>query len=119
LRRETQLERQVYNGRGTASVVLADVRGGDRSESDYTIQGATAVFGGRFVQWVPTRYPNGPVALFQLRLLAPENRSIHSLAPADVQTSTQVPAGIRETIFQRRSVPQLRVDLSGPMSQFL
>lgn len=49
LQRETQLERRMYDGRATLSIVLDDVRIGDEIDYAYSIRGANPVFGGKFV----------------------------------------------------------------------
>jgi hypothetical protein len=40
LRRETQLERQMYDGRETLSINIDDVRTGDKIDYAYTVSGA-------------------------------------------------------------------------------
>lgn len=112
LQRETQLERQIVDGRFTASVVLEDLRVGDRIEWAASLSGDNPVFEGRFVdmQWLSSS--RGPVALVQRRLLAPAERKIrHRVALDDVEISEQLrPDGWRETVVRRRGVPQFRYD---------
>lgn len=119
LQRETQLERQIYDGRVTASIVLDDVRAGDRIEYAFTVSGSNPVFDGRYVDSIFAGSGRGPVAFFQLRLLAPAARSIHARAPDDVESSSRVQSAMRETVFRRRSTPQLQFDPSAPGDQLV
>lgn len=120
LQRETQLERQMYDGRVTLSIVLDDVRAGDEVDYAYSIRGSNPVFDGKFVHetWLGTDV--GPVALYQVRLLAPAGRTIHHSAPAgDVKVETRALGAWQETLFRRESVPQLRGEPRAPASAFL
>ncbi|MDN3921170.1 DUF3857 domain-containing protein [Roseateles violae] len=112
LQRETQLERQIVDGRMTASIVLEDLRVGDRIEWAASLIGDNPVFEGKYVdtQWLSAS--RGPVGLVQRRLLAPAERKIqHRLTVADATVSTPARSdGLRETLVQRRAVPQFRYD---------
>ena len=81
LRRETQLEKQMYDGRQTLSIVVDDVRVGDEIDYDYSLAGSNPVFGGKFVRTLWMRNVRGPEALHQVRLLAPLARDIHYRNP--------------------------------------
>lgn len=114
LQREIQLEARMYDGRVTASLVLDDVRVGDRIDYSYSIQGENPVFGGMLVGGDFPGSTIGPAAVTQYRLLAPEGRAISSrTGPATTVTST-VQAGMRETVFRRTAVPQLQFDPDAP-----
>jgi lipoprotein NlpI len=120
LQRETQLERRIYDGRVTASVVLDDVRVGDQIDFAYTLRGSNPVFDGRYVgiEWMTSH--RGPVATYQHRLLAPEARRIQIRTGApDAQVESRVERGVRETVIRRESVPQLQVDRSAPYGVLL
>ncbi|RQP23031.1 DUF3857 domain-containing protein [Piscinibacter terrae] len=115
LQRETQLERRIYDGRVTASMVLDDVRVGDQVDFAYSIRGLNPVFGGRFVsmEWMISH--RGPAALYQYRLLAPESRKIqHRTMSPEIQVSSKVDRGMRETVFRREAVPQFHADPGSP-----
>ncbi|MGM9486265.1 DUF3857 domain-containing protein [Ideonella sp. YS5] len=119
LQRESQLERQMVDGRRTASVVLEDVRVGDRIEYAYSLRGANPVFEGRFVDTDWSVDPKGPTALFRYRLLAPEARSIHLRAdPSRHEVTSQVNAGWRETVVRRTGSPQFQYDAYAPPSVY-
>lgn len=120
LQRESQLERQMVDGRSTASVVLDDLRVGDRVEFAYTLRGANPVFEGRFVDLEWTQGGKGPAALFRYRLLAPESRDIRmKLDNARHELSSSVKAGWRETVVRRLAAPQFQYDAYAPASVYL
>jgi len=115
LQRETQLERRMYDGRVTASIVLQDVRVGDQIDVDYSIRGANPVFDGHFVDTAWTVSDKGPVAQFQYRLLAPAARKIdYRVGSPAIAVQSKLSAGIRETVFRRTSVPQFHMDPGAP-----
>lgn len=111
LHRETQLERQLIDGRVTASIVLDDLRVGDRVEWAYSLVGDNPVFAGRFADLVWLISSSGPVALAQVRLVAPQERGIrHRVAERDVEISQVVEGAWRVSTFRRKLVPQYRFD---------
>jgi lipoprotein NlpI/transglutaminase-like putative cysteine protease len=119
LQRESQLERQMVDGRRTASIVLDDVRVGDRIEYAYSLRGANPVFDGRFVDSDWSVDPKGPTALFRYRLISPESRNIRLRAdPARHEVASQVSAGWRETIVRRTGSPQFQYDGYAPVSVY-
>ena len=119
LQRESQLERQMVDGRRTASIVLDDVRVGDRIEYAYSLRGANPVFEGRFVDTDWSVDPKGPAALFRYRLLAPQAREIHLRAdPSRHEVTSQVSAGWRETLVRRTGAPQFQYDAYAPASVY-
>ena len=120
LQRETQLERRMYDGRMTASVVLDDVRVGDRIEWSYSLIGENPVFKGRLLDNNWSVASLGPAALFQYRLVAPAQRAIKVAASApgfEITESTK--AGLREVLVKRRAAPQGQVDQFAPASAYL
>ena len=119
LQRETQLERQMVDGRVTASIVLDDVRVGDQIEFAYSVRGANPVFDGKFAQTEWLAAQRGPSALTQLRLLAPVDRAIQQrVGSPSIRVESKVVGGMRETLFRREAVPQLRADANTPSSAF-
>lgn len=120
LHREQQLERQLVDGRLTASVVLDDVRVGDRVELAYTLVGDNPVFGGRFVEmdWISAGL--GPAAVYRYRLVAPVGRNIrHQTPDQGVVMTSSATAHERETLWQRTLVPHFHFDPSAPGSVYL
>lgn len=117
LQREAQLERQMYDGRVTVSIVLDDVRVGDQIDFAYSVRGSNPVFDGKFahIEWMSS--PRGPVALYQVRLLAPAERAIRVQAGSpDMREESRSVGALRETVFRREAVPQLRTDANAPYS---
>ena len=110
LRRETQLERQMYDGRETLSINIDDVRTGDKIDYAYTVSGANPVFDGKFVHVFWMRSTSAPEALHQARLLAPVSRDIHVQAPADVKPQITTLGALRESIFRRENVPRFSAE---------
>ncbi|MEI8326655.1 MAG: DUF3857 domain-containing protein [Betaproteobacteria bacterium] len=115
LQRETQLERQMVDGRLTASMVLDDIRVGDRVQFAYTLSGANPVFEGQFVDTDWSVNSRGPVALAQYRLLALDGRAIQVRAATDRhEVTSQVVNGWRETLIRRHGAPQYQYDPNLP-----
>jgi lipoprotein NlpI/transglutaminase-like putative cysteine protease len=120
LQRETQLERQMYDGRVTLSIVLDDVRAGDQIEYAYSVRGSNPVFDGKFVHQTWIGAEGAPVALYQVRLLAPLDRNIHHSAPGqDVTVTSRELGPWRETVFRRESVAPLHPEAGTPPSAYL
>lgn len=120
LHRETQLERQIVDGRMTASIVLDDLRAGDRVEWAASLVGDNPVFAGRFVDIEWSRAEMGPIGQLRVRLLAPADRNIrYRIGDPAVQVDTQVRSGWRELVFRSRNMPQFRFDPLLPPSEYL
>ena len=120
LQRETQLERRIYDGSVTASIILDDVRVGDQIDIAYSIRGDNPVFGSRFVAMEWMSHWRGPAALYQYRLIAPEARKITLRAGSpDMQLETKVEHGSRETLIRREAVPLLYIDSGAPFGATL
>lgn len=75
LQRESGAERQIYDGRLTAMIVLEDVRVGDVVEYAYSVTGANPVFEGRFFHFESTRWA-APVHQLRVRVLWATDRPI-------------------------------------------
>ncbi len=119
LQRETQLEKRIYDGRMTASIVLDDVRVGDRIEVAYSLRGENPVFKGKLVEHYWSVATIGPTALFQYRLVAPAQRAIQVHARgAEYKQTEQTKDGMREVVVRRTSVPQPQLDQSAPASAY-
>lgn len=120
LQREKQLEQRVYDGRVTASIVPEDVRVGDELDFAYSVNGLNPVFGGKFVHTTSLRSQRGPVMQYQVRLLAPQGRTIRIVkGPADATESSSINGGLRETVFKRSAVPTMRFEPGVPPAAFL
>ncbi len=116
LHREPQLQRQLIDGRLTATLILDDLRVGDLVEFAYSVIGANPVFEGRYVghRWMVRSI--GPSALIRYRLLAPGHRNIRLVGLPSVkgtnknQVTEKFLGDLRETVVQRVGVPQYEYD---------
>jgi transglutaminase-like putative cysteine protease/tetratricopeptide (TPR) repeat protein len=106
LQREQDLERGVYSGRVTASILIDDLRVGDTLETAYTISGRNPVFGGKafglspWEQGAPTlrrrMVLSYPIAQ-QVAWRVVGDRPIPALTPTDT-----VQDGIRRITFDEQ-----------------
>jgi lipoprotein NlpI/transglutaminase-like putative cysteine protease len=110
LQRETQLENRIYDGQVTASVLIDDVRVGDRIEYSYTIRGYNPVFENKFVYTAWMLAESGPVDQFRVRLLAPSSRPILHKSGSTIKVIEGNTNGMHETVFIRENVPQANFD---------
>ncbi|WP_083876907.1 DUF3857 domain-containing protein [Ideonella sp. B508-1] len=128
LHRESQLERQMVDGRMTASLIMSDIRINDRLEIAYSIEGANPVYGGRFVhsEWMISRH--GPTRWGRLRVLAPESRPIRLQADAGLYQVQDRRADKAKTVGRgewhewtvvRRNAPQFPMDPYTPPAEWL
>jgi transglutaminase-like putative cysteine protease/lipoprotein NlpI len=93
LRRETGLDKSIYTGVVTASVVLEDVRVGDIVEYEWTVTGQNPVFGGLYSgSWLLQR--DVPVQALAIRLVNESPRPLQwrvlnsPLKPEETTTAT-------------------------------
>jgi hypothetical protein len=75
IRRETGAERQVYDGRLSAMMVLEDTRVGDIVEYAYSLQGSNPVFDGHFFTFETTCW-SAPLHQYRLRVLWHKSRPV-------------------------------------------
>ncbi|HEY4083626.1 MAG TPA: DUF3857 domain-containing protein [Burkholderiaceae bacterium] len=118
LHRETNLERQMVDGRMTLSIVLDDLRVGDRIEWSASTIGDNPVFDGHFVDTEWTSASLGPMGLVNLRLLSPVERVIHHREPTELVTVKESDdKGWHELLIRRRNVPQFHYDPTAPVTE--
>jgi lipoprotein NlpI len=111
LQREMGLERGMYSGEVTASVLVNDVRVGDTIEYSYSLDGQNPVFGGAFADsasWDQTV----PTTLRRVVLNFPETRHITWRMIGDGQAKPIVPvestrAGVRQLRFEEHSIAEI------------
>jgi len=117
LRRETQLERQIYDGRETLSIVLDDVRVGDEIDYAFSVHGSNPVFGGKFVALVGLGNTFGPETMHQVRVLAPSTRDIHyAMVHGHLQPEDRAAGALREMVFRKDHTPRLDLEPGTPYS---
>lgn len=106
LQREQDLERGVYSGRVTASILIDDLRVGDTLETAYTISGRNPVFGGKAFGAFP--WEQGlPTARRRVVLSYPAKRQIAWRVVGDRDLPPLVPDdtvknGIRRITFDEQ-----------------
>lgn len=76
LNSEQELEYQIFNGTKMASIILEDIRVGDKIEYSFTLKGNNPVFNHLYFGKYMTQW-SVPVHAFKLRFLHPENRKIN------------------------------------------
>jgi transglutaminase-like putative cysteine protease len=76
IQRETDIDRQLYDGAVTAFLALDDVRIGDVIEYSYSIRGTNPVFGDKYFASFTLGW-SVPVERVSVRLLAPAGRKLH------------------------------------------
>ncbi len=77
LHREASLDRQIYDGRLSAVMILPDIRVGDVVEYAYSVTGENPIFKHRFLDSFLTQW-SVPVRRFHQRLLWPKERELHT-----------------------------------------
>lgn len=110
LRRETNLERLVFDGRLTASLLIPDVRIGDIIDVAITVYGNVPVLGRRHVAWIVFDSFN-PCFEHRHRLLRPLERNVVAKAYNDPPEPVVVVSGQTEDvrwqlIGQQRRTPE-------------
>jgi lipoprotein NlpI/transglutaminase-like putative cysteine protease len=119
LQRETSLERGIYLGEVTASVLVQDLRVGDTIEVAYSFQGQNPVFGAKFVDF--SGWDQGPPTLLRRVVLRyPEARRMFwhiSRGPKSrpVAPKESVEGGMRKLVFEERDMAKVDVEPLTPM----
>lgn len=114
LKRETELEYQLFDGNKTVSVAIDDVRVGDIVEYAYVISGLNPVFGNRvaggaYLQW------GVPVDRAFTRLLVPQGRQVKlSAQNTKLQAALSEANGYRDYRWDLASVAALRPEKDAP-----
>jgi hypothetical protein len=108
LQRETGLERGLYSGEVTASVLVSDLRVGDTLEYSYSVEGQNPVFGGKFANSAAWDQ-SVPTALRRVVLNYPVSRPISWRFIGDGQSKPVVPAestsgAMRKLDFEEQSI---------------
>lgn len=103
LRRERNLEQQIYEGAVTAVGVLSDIRANDIIEFERTVVGANPIFGGRYSA-ITALSLNEPVDELRYTLLHPESRQITVRVPAFVTATKSVQGGVARREWVARNL---------------
>lgn len=110
MRRENNLEKNMYEGNVTAVGVLPDIRVNDVIDMEYTVSGANPIFGKRFAD-IYSLTQSVPVGRYRLSLVTTENRPINVHAPLGVPMKESRDKGlIRYVVEQEHLKPALVED---------
>lgn len=118
LQRESGLERGVYSGVITASMVLPDVRVGDALHLVYSVEGSNPIMGSLYSEaasWDDQR----PVRLRRVTLIAPQDRNIAwrlvgGKTAGTLEPRIQLTSGERRTVFEGQDFPAVELEPSMP-----
>lgn len=100
LRRELSLESQVLDGSLTASVLLEDVRPGDRIDAAYTVRGLNPVLADHYVDEFRCGW-SVPVARARVRILCPPGRPLFSrMLGGQQQPVRSTVSGLEEYLWE-------------------
>jgi lipoprotein NlpI/transglutaminase-like putative cysteine protease len=118
LQRETGLERGLYSGEVTASVLVSDLRVGDTLEYSYSVEGQNPVFGGKFANSAAWDQ-SVPTALRRVVLNYPVSRQISWRFIGDGPSKPVVPAestsgGMRKLDFEEQSIAEVTSEAATP-----
>jgi len=119
LQRETSLERGIYVGEITASILVQDLRVGDTVVLEYSQHGQNPVFGDKFVDY--SSWDQGPPMLLRRVVLRhPEARRvlwrITGEPGAKVVTPKEtVENGMRKLVFEERNLAKVDIEPLTPM----
>lgn len=107
IQREKNLERLVYNGVVSASIVLEDVRVGDVVEYAYSIQGSNPIFGEKINSAFPLDGWTVPVEQLHIRLLIPVGRKssvkVHGM---ELEPQVYEKDSVKEMIWDRVQIKE-------------
>ncbi|MEJ2380173.1 MAG: DUF3857 domain-containing protein [Gammaproteobacteria bacterium] len=110
IQRETDIDRQLYDGAVTAFLALGDVRIGDVIEYSYSIKGSNPVFGDRFFDSFSLGW-SVPVDRVSVRLLAPAGRKLRwRVYNMHLKPAVRRINGYRELTWSVRHQPGLTDD---------
>jgi len=114
LQRETELERRIYDGSKTATILLEDVRVGDIVDYAYSIRGWNPVFGGHSFGRLGLRF-DVPVARVHVGIAVPEDSAVE-LQPHETSLEARIRSqqGLRVHAWQHDDVPALITEADEP-----
>jgi lipoprotein NlpI/transglutaminase-like putative cysteine protease len=120
LRREGRLEQSQYDGKVTASAVIAGAQVGDQLSYSYTITGSNPAFGDRFVSATTTRFTSTGADYVRLRYVYPSNRTLKFLiTPNANRADAAINGGLNETVITRSNIDKLDVENTSDPAVFL
>ncbi len=123
LQRETGLERGLYSGEVTASILVNDLRVGDTLDFVYTVEGQNPVFGGKFADTVVWDQ-RAPTAVRRLVVNYPTSRQITWRTAGNWSSGAIAPAettvdGMRKLRFQAENLAEASVEPATPTDRLV
>ncbi len=113
LRREKNLENNLYEGIVTAMAILPDVRVDDVIDYEYSLTGANPIFGQRYASRVNVSQ-GYPLDEFHLRLLVPAQRAVQVRASKGVALVRTQTAGIASYEVTQKNVAPVIEEVNQP-----
>ncbi|HEX7972401.1 MAG TPA: DUF3857 domain-containing protein, partial [Thiobacillus sp.] len=113
LRREKNLENNLYEGDVTALGILPDVRVDDVIDYEYSVTGSNPIFGNRYATRVNISQ-GYPLDEFHLRFLTPEKRAIQVRASSGVQLVRSQADGISQYEVVSKTVSPVIDEVNRP-----
>ncbi len=114
LQREASLERNLYDGRVSAHLLLEDIRVGDIIDYGYSIRGGGEVFGGRFFAHSRLEYDTQVGRIFIRHLGDPSRPFHHRTHFSDLEPRIRELEDGVEYIWERLDVPGFRREPDTP-----
>lgn len=114
LQREIELERRIYDGSKTASILLEDVRVGDVVDYAYSVRGWNPVFGDHSFGRLGLRF-DVPVARVHVAIAVPQGSAVE-LQPRETSLEARIRSrqGLRVHAWQHDDVPALITEADEP-----
>jgi lipoprotein NlpI len=113
LQRETNLEKNLYDGDVTAVAILPDIRVGDIVEFERSIIGANPIFRGRISHRYPINYIH-PVEAYRQITLYPKTMKLHFRAPGWVRERNESLSDREVHTWEASKVPPITDDRDRP-----
>lgn len=105
VRRETQLERQTYDGLVTAIMIMKDIRVNDVVDYSYSVQGDNPVFGNKFGEGIGLAF-DIPVDKIRARFIYPAERNLFFRAHnSNVTPRIETSAGSKQIVVAADNTP--------------
>jgi nitrogen fixation-related uncharacterized protein len=110
LQREARLDRNLYDGRLSAEIILEDIRVGDVVEFAYSITGRNPIFEGRYLDGFYAS-TNEPAKLLRFRVMWPAGRQLHFKSHGhDLPPVITPHKGWTEYLWEKRDLPAIVSD---------
>lgn len=113
LRREKNLENNLYEGIVTALAILPDVRVDDVIDYEYSLTGANPIFGSRYASRLNVSQAY-PLDEFHLRLLVPQQRAVKVRASKGVTLVQTQTAGVAHYEVTQKNVAPIIEEVNQP-----